>query len=470
MRGVVMTKRRGGDIYGQMPVPHASPSTSDVDRLLSDLTRFLLLHSAEGAFELRDTVRAVGRTYHADAEILAVTEGAALTVRHADGVAYNDTVRIGPELTRLDLVSQAKFLVNRILAGEIGAAAASRELAGLESSPAPYPWWLRFIGVIMFATGFAPGIQQSWREVAGAAFLGAVMGALFVAADVASGLRVLLPIIGTLVVAVIAFEVLHAQNDPGGAVLLMIPGLFVLIPGDLLCAATVEIAVGQYTPGAVRLAQAAVTLLQLAAGVVIAAELTGVGLKALSQPGAPGPSLPGWVIAVAWIPFTLGLALTFNARMRDVPWMLLLVYLAWGAQELVLAHSLVVPSEGETGATGAVFIAAALLAFAAGVLEQFRRLPPRGVMILGGFFALTVGAAALRGLTMLAGAPRVQGFSDIRDATEETVALTLGLIAGAVPAAAVAAYRRRGRTSRGDSGPTGPPGSGGPASPGIGER
>jgi hypothetical protein len=81
---------------------------------------------------------------------------------------------------------------------------------------------------------------------------------------------------------------------------------------------------------------------------------------------------------------------------------LLLVYLAWGVQELVLAHSLVVPQEGETGATGAAFIAAAVLAFAAGVLEQFRNLPPRGVTILAGFFALTVGAVALRGLTLLA--------------------------------------------------------------------
>jgi hypothetical protein len=66
-------------------------------------------------------------------------------------------------------------------------------------------------------------------------------------------------------------------------------------------------------------------------------------------------------------------------------------------------------------------------------------------MIAGGFFALTVGAVALRGLTMPAGSPHVQGFNDIRDATEETVALTLSLIAGAVPAAAIAACRRRGR-------------------------
>jgi hypothetical protein len=48
----------------------------------------------------------------------------------------------------------------------------------------------------------------------------------------------------------------------------------------------------------------------------------------VSQPAPPGHSLPSWLIAVAWIPFTIGLALTFNARMQDVPWMLLLVYLA----------------------------------------------------------------------------------------------------------------------------------------------
>jgi uncharacterized membrane protein YjjP (DUF1212 family) len=405
----------------------------------------LLLHSAEGAFELRDTVRTVGRVYRTQAEILALAEGAVLTVRHPDGRSYHDTIRVGPDLTRLDLVSKAKFLVNRILAGKLSAAAACRELTGLESSRDPYPWWLRIIGVTLFAVGFAPGVQQSWREVAAAAFLGAVMGVMFIAADWVGGLRLLLPIVGTLVVAIVAFEVLHAQDAPGGPVLLMIPGLFILIPGDLLCAATAEIAVGQFTPGAVRLAQAAVTLVQLAAGVIIAAELTGVGLTALSQPAPPGHSLPGWLIVVAWIPFTFGLALTFNARMRDVPWMLLLVYLAWGVQELVLAHSLVVPQEGETGATAAVFVAATVLAFAAGVLELFRSLPPRGVMILAGFFALTVGAVALRGLTLLAGNPRIQGFNDIRDATEETLGLTLGLITGAVAAAAIAAYRRRGK-------------------------
>jgi hypothetical protein len=36
--------------------------------------------------------------------------------------------------------------------------------------------------------------------------------------------------------------------------------------------------------------------------VIIAAELTGVGLTVLSQPAPPGHSLPPWLIVVAWIP------------------------------------------------------------------------------------------------------------------------------------------------------------------------
>jgi uncharacterized membrane protein YjjP (DUF1212 family) len=121
---------------------NGSGADDDVDKLISGLTRFLLLHSAEGAFELRDTMRAAGRAYGTQAEILAIAEGAVLTVRHPDGRSHHDTVRVGPDLTRLDLVTRAKFLVNRILAGKLSAAAAGQELTGLESSREPYPWWL----------------------------------------------------------------------------------------------------------------------------------------------------------------------------------------------------------------------------------------------------------------------------------------------------------------------------------------
>lgn len=402
---------------------HTGDDPDDVNRLLTRLTEFQLLNSAEGAFDLRDSVRQAGAAYGVDADLLAIAEGAVLTVRHPDAMPYTQTLRVNPELARLDLVSEGKFLVNRITAGEVSAAAADRELAELELRDPPYPAWLRVIGVMLFATGFAPSVQATWREVGYSAVLGAVMGVLFVGAERIRSLRSVFPIIGPFVVGLVAFNVLHAHLAPGGPVVLMVPALFVLIPGDFLCAAAAEIAVGQLTPGAVRLAQAAFTLVELALGVVVAAEISGVNPDRLFDSQVP-PALPFWLVAISWVPFTVGLVLTFTARLRDLPWILVLTYLAWGVQLGVTKWA---------GPTAGTFVAAVLLGAAAGALECSPRNPPRIVLVIGGFFALTVGALALRGLATLHGDHVIQGLNNLRDSISLTVALTLGLIVGAAP-------------------------------------
>lgn len=100
------------------------------------------------------------------------------------------------------------------------------------------------------------------------------------------------------------------------------------------------------------------------------------------------------------------------------------------------------------GPTAGTFVASAFLAATAGYLETAPGRPPRIVLILGGFFALTVGALALRGLTTLDGGHSIQGFNDIRDAVEQTASLTLGLVVGTVAVqAAVARVRRRLRSA-----------------------
>jgi uncharacterized membrane protein YjjP (DUF1212 family) len=408
-------------------------AAGEINRLLVRLTRFLLLHSAEGAFEVRDTVREVADACGAKADVLAIAEGAVLTVRHRDHPPFAATVHVTPELARLDLVAEGKFLVRRIVAGELGARAADRALIALDRSPGPYPAWLRAVGVILFATGFAPSVQATWREIGYSVVLGAVMAVVFLAAERSLVLRILLPIAGSVAVGLVAFGLLHAHSQPGGPIILMVPALFVLIPGDYLCAATAEIAVGQLTPGAVRLAQAAFTLLELVAGVLIAAEVTGAGTASIFEATVP-PVLPYWLIVISWAPFVLGLGLTFSARLRDLPWILALTYLAWGVQLGVTKW---------LGPNAGTFIAAALLAGAAGFLELSPRRPPRIVLILGGFFALTVGSLVLRGLTTLDGGHEIQGFNDLRDAVSQTAAITLGLIVGAVPVQAAAVRRRQ---------------------------
>src|SRR5580692_5355378 len=85
-------------------------AADEINRLLVRLTHFLLRNSAEGGFEVRDTVRRVAEACGAKADVLAIAEGAVLTVRHRDDSSYAETVQVTPELARLDLVSEGKFL------------------------------------------------------------------------------------------------------------------------------------------------------------------------------------------------------------------------------------------------------------------------------------------------------------------------------------------------------------------------
>src|ERR1700749_4002709 len=167
-------------------------AAGDIERLLFRLTRFLLRHSAEGAFELRDTVRQVAVAYGVKAEILAIAEGAVLTVQHADDTTHSATVRVSPELARLDLVVEGKFLVRRITDGHLAADAAERELTELDHRSAMYSPWLRAVGIVLFEVGFAPSVQATWTEIGYSIALGAVMAVAFVAAERLAALRILL--------------------------------------------------------------------------------------------------------------------------------------------------------------------------------------------------------------------------------------------------------------------------------------
>jgi len=112
-------------------------------------------------------------------------------------VSIEDSVETeNAELARLDLVSESKLPVNRITDGELSARAAGRELSDLQARRDPYPAWLRCFGVVLFAAGFAPSVQATWRELGSSLVLGALAGIVFVGGERAGRLRLLLPLVG----------------------------------------------------------------------------------------------------------------------------------------------------------------------------------------------------------------------------------------------------------------------------------
>jgi len=400
------------------PIP--APPQDDVTRLVRSAGTFLLRNSSEGTFDLHTILQRIGGAYGCRVEAMVTMEGLSYVITYPDLHQRTGVLHAQPSLERLDLVSEFKSLEARITSGALTAREAVDALDALESSGPPYTWWMRFLGVVLFAVGFSPSMQANWHEVAMTVVLGAVMAAVYLVGERTKMIRTMLPLLASAAVALVGFAVLHVEHAHGGPVLVMVPALFVMIPGDFLCAAAAEISVGQFTVGTIRLVQSTFVLMQLAGGVLLGAALSGAGVASLLDSSTVN-NLPWIATAVAWIPFTVGMALTFCARVRDVGWLMLGVYVAWGVQ---LATTW---SFGETAGT---FAAATALTLLGVLVGSNPKRPPSLVIILGGVFVLTVGSMALRGITTLAGGHLLESFGDLATFIKVASALSFGLIVG----------------------------------------
>ncbi|MER5739550.1 threonine/serine exporter family protein [Streptomyces sp. NPDC002262] len=409
---------------GDPEEPAVGADGAGLDRTTSFLTRLtglLLRTSGEGAELIAREVVAAGRALGAEVSVLLVMDTATLTVAAPDGRTRTVIVHAVPEVARLDRIAALKPLVADVRAGRTGAAEASARLDRIAAAPAPYPWWLKLLGIVLFSLGFAPLMQPTWYELGTTAVLATLAAVLAVASDRVPRLARVLPLVASLAVSVVTLQVFAGDPAHGGPVLLMLPALFFFVPGDYLSAAAAELGAGLITTGAIRLVYAVFLLVQLCVGVLLGVYVTGTSTAALFDTAA-GTDLPRWVLFASWTVFTAGTVLAFAIPRRFFPHLLALVYLTVAVQSA--ATKLI----GETGGT---FVAAAVLAAAATLLSRGPDRPPRLLLVLPGFFTLTVGSLGMRGLTTLAGGHVVDGFSDLLELVLVVTAIAVGLVLGA---------------------------------------
>ncbi|MEU9337847.1 threonine/serine exporter family protein [Streptomyces sp. NPDC048290] len=394
----------------------------DLTPFLARLTAVLLRSSGEGAQLIAESVADGARAYGGTATLVMVPEAAVLAVTAADGTGRTVTVHGFPEVFRLDQMAALKPLLAEVVAGRKDLAAASAELTAIDTAPPPYPWWLKCAGIILFALGFAPLMQPTWYEIATTAVLGALAAVLAVTADRLPKLARILPVVVSTAVAFVTIELFADSPSRGGPVLLMLPALFYFVPGDYLSAATAELSAGLVTTGAIRLVYAVFLLVQLYLGVLLGVMITGTSTRALFDIAAR-EDLPRWALFLSWIVFTLGTVLAFAIPLRFFWPLLLLVYVTVGVQ------SGVTKLIGEVGGT---FVAAVVLSAAATLIARPPHRPPRLILLLPGFFTLTVGSLGMRGLTTLAGGHVIKGFADLLKLVTIVTAIAVGMVVGGV--------------------------------------
>lgn len=398
------------------PPALTEPTDHDVLDLLARLAGLMVAGSYEGTLRIADRLHAVAAAYGRTVDVTVLADGAVLGLGTATRVVAHT-----PDVPQLAHVSGLKPWLADVSAGHVPLDEARARLDAIAAAPHPWRPWARVLGVVLFCVGFGVSIQPTWQEVWVTAVLGLFVGFALVGGQLAGRSAVLLPLVVSTGVAVAVLVAAEQGWVQGGTIELMIPVLFVFIPGDAITMSMVEVAAGRLTAGAARLVQSAIGLGVLAFGPVVAAGLLGRDPgEIVDTPVAPtfGP-VAGWI---GWVVFTVGVMLVFGMRAADLPWALAVALLTNGAQLLAVRAF---------GTLAGTFLAACLLGLVSLWLGRRPNLPPAYVLYLTGFFVLTPGSHGLRGLDAWIGGHPVQGIGDIAGMAALIAAISLGLLAAA---------------------------------------
>ena len=334
---------------------------------------------------------------------------------------------------RLDQVDAVSRVVTSAEAGQISPSDGRAALARARSQPPAFSAPARTLGYALLSTGLALILRGSAVDVVVAAALGAAVGALQLSAGWSGNAsRAVLPVLCSFLVAVTVLIVGRLHEDVGLVAPLIAP-LVTFLPGALLTTAVIELSTGQMISGAGRLASGILQLVMLALGIVAGANLVGVPAQSIRPPaGGTLSDLAPWV-GVAL--FGIGVLVHQCARASSIGWIILVLYVAYGAQ---IIGGLVL------GPVLSAFFGALVMTPVASYVALRPSGPPMEVSFLPAFWLLVPGALGLVGVTQLLGANRVDSLASLVSMGTTMIGISFGVLIGlALGAATVRKLNRQ---------------------------
>jgi uncharacterized membrane protein YjjP (DUF1212 family) len=358
--------------------------------------------------ELLEFLFRLGQAYLASGEQTALTElylrriAAAYGIRQSRVVAFPTAIFISlhdgreeritlaeapTQTLRLDQIADVYTLGEAAQRAEMTPREGLDRLTKLLRRPPRFGPVVLVIGHALLSVGVALVLMSALRNLAAAAVLGTIVGALKALNRDRPILAAPLSVVSAALVSVIVFLAVKygLPVDPQYA---LVPPLVSFLPGAMLTFGMVELAYGDMVSGASRLLTGVVELVLLAFGLVAGAVFVGYSPENLMDAAresvaAPWDSLGPWVgVVVFWI----GVYLTFSAPPNSLWWMLLVLLAAFGAQQLAAGLF----NKDISGFFGT------LVATPLGYLIQKRfKGPPSMVTFLPSFWLLVPGATGL---------------------------------------------------------------------------
>ncbi|HSJ70046.1 MAG TPA: threonine/serine exporter family protein [Acidimicrobiia bacterium] len=400
-----------------------------IDAFIAELG-VALIRSGETVDEVQAELLATARALGADdIEVMALPT--LLMVQSSRGQHLRPRLRpISEAPLRLDQVGAVYDLLRRAQAGEVDPGRGIELLREFDAMRPSFGRVGRSFGLGVLAMGFSLMLQPTPGGAVIAFILGTLVG--FVLTQGVEELRPVLPTLLSFLVAAAVF-VLADVYDGANPIRTLIAPLVILLPGAAITGGTIELAAGETISGASRLVRGLVDLLLLALGITTAAAL--VGAPSIDLIDRPYQTLGPWVLGVGLVLIAAGYHFHMCAPRRAIPWILLVLVVAFAGQSL-----------------GAYFFSPDLSAFFGAlvmtpvVLAVGRRPagPPSMVLFLPGFYLLVPGATGLIGVTQTIGTGSNLSPSAFTPTMVTVAGIALGVLIGS---AIMRSYWRFGASS-----------------------
>lgn len=425
--GVIAVVSAGSD--PELPtdvIPTADPralpgAASDPEQTVSFLVRLgeAMVDSSSPIAQVNGTLERIAAVNDLPGTAV-VTFPTALMVSVPDGRTVRTAVATaGSQTLRLDQVADVLDLAQSAVRGDTRPDAGLRALDEILASPPPSTGRRRALGYVTVAAGLSLVLGGGWLDVVLAAVLGGLVAVVtHLTRRMPAVYQALLTGACAFVVAVPVF-LLVRTGLPVGLLAPLIGPLVTFLPGALLTTGVIDLATRQMIAGSARIASGVMQLVLLALGITAAAGLVGVPS---TEVGTSGGQALGW--AAPWIGvliYALGVVVNNDARITALPWITLVLVVAYAGQ--VVGGALL-------GATVSSFVGALAMTPVAMVAATRPSGPPFLVTFLPGFWVLVPGALGLVGVTTALDGVTDQAITTIVTAGVSMVAISLGVLAG----------------------------------------
>ncbi len=317
---------------------------------------------------------------------------------------------------RLDQMSDLAVLIDRVKQRQLTPVEAARRVDHIRATAPRFGLAPMVGGYVLLVVGLTLRMRPAWDALLVTAALGLLVGLMLVWFRLYPRFALLLPVLAALIVSALTFYVTRLGWIVGPANLI-IPPLVTFLPGVTMTIGMMELASGHLISGSSRLIYGGTSLFLLFFGIALGVTIAQVP-PSLVYDSSP-VVFPWWAPLLGTLLYGVGLSVYLSGANRDLPWMLLVLFVAMLGQTL---------GEYFFGSYTGTFLGALLLGVCADVIARLPQGTPAMASWVPGFWFLVPGSRGVVSFTNLLGKNYLESLVAFGQMIALLVAISLGIL------------------------------------------